>query len=194
MGDPLVGDDFFRFSDIPPLLALAQQHGLPTRLLDWTLDPVSAAFFAVEAIAGTQPDANIAVWALHRARALSVRGPAATFPNAPGGGVIDIQSTVEIVRPPVRDNPYLAAQAGLFTSLRASGIYFMRKAGQRPALESLVSESSVRDVVLRKLVLPRRFVPELAEMLELEQVSRSRLMPTLDNAASDVGRRWLRVR
>lgn len=70
----------------------------------------------------------------------------------------------------------------------------MQKAGQRPALESLVSESSVRDVVLRKLVLPRRFVPELAEMLELEQVSRSRLMPTLDNAASDVGRRWLRVR
>lgn len=42
-------------------LSIAQHHGVPTRLLDWTLNPSVAAYFA----AAANPSKSAAVWALN---------------------------------------------------------------------------------------------------------------------------------
>ena len=45
-------------SNLWNVMALAQHHGLPTRLLDWTTNPLVAAYFACEG----ESDSDSAVW------------------------------------------------------------------------------------------------------------------------------------
>lgn len=195
-GDPLVGDDFFRFSDIPHYISLAQHHGLPTRLLDWTHDPIKAAFFAAGVAIGGEAQTDIAVWAIHRRRAISVRGKPVVFPRIYDGRIEDgnnypaVHAAIEIVRTPMRENYFLAAQSGQFTAIRASGLDFMQRDGIRPSLETFVAESGVKETVLRKMILDKSQVPELASMLLREEITRSQLMPTHDNVAADIKRLW----
>lgn len=187
--NPLVGDELLRFSDLPAALALAQHHQIPTRLLDWTRDPMAAAFFAVEPLTESVAGGNLVVWALHKRHATDVATEGVSFPDAPNGAP-RLDPCIAVVRPSTRDNPFLAAQAGLFTTISRSGIYFMKCSGKRPGLEQFVAEAKPSVHVLRKLILSHEHLSELVEILRRENVSRSALMPTMDNVAEDVRRKW----
>jgi hypothetical protein len=174
--------------ELQPLFALAQHYGVPTRLLDWSLQGRVAAYFAAASArrrerSGRDAPRSIAVWAYNdrSARECRLWEGAATAPT--------------IVRVPRFQNPNLNAQGGVFTVVvneSAAGDHPARL----PPLDQLIAERGgdrepPQGPVLHRLSLPIEHAGEALRRLRYERISATHLFPGYDGVVEGIRERAL---
>lgn len=137
-------------------LALAQHHGIPTRLLDWTKNPLAALLFA----ASGRSDADSAVWCFRYRRSHRTEA-------------VDPYSIDEVyVLRPTHLSARIVGQSSYFT---AHPIPLRPFDPQKDTGEELV-----------KIVIPRRVRPKIRAELDRFGVNYATLFPDLDGIARHI--------
>jgi len=144
------------FEDDWGWLAIAQHHGLATRLLDWTFNPLAAAFFAVSEKADTE-----AIVFAYRCEAVIEPDKVKPF---------DVNGVAKFK--PMGVAPRIIRQGGLFT---------IHGNPERP-LDEVMEKTDV----LEKIIINHSYRNELMYELSHYGINRATLFPDLDGLSAHV--------
>ena len=177
------------FPQVLPGLAIAQHHGVPTRLLDFTSSALVAAYFAaISRIEGSRDcfkENGICVWAVNL-----------LFTNYAWGLPPYLNRMIEVVQVPTADNLFLNRQRGFFLYVARSREFPIppidelilrrsRDPRHRHSLEqSGVDLTHFQPPLVYQITAPADAARDILEILDRQDgISRASLMPTYDNIA-----------
>lgn len=169
-----------------PAFGFAQHFGIPTRMLDWTGNPLVAAYFAAAVEARTGASEKIAVWALDLRRIEPEVG-GEWYQTGP-----DI--SIKKVYVPRYQNTFIHAQEGMFVHISNYEEFFVLDGkGDYLSLEKAIELIYEHEKVLPppscplcKLTLPSVEANKLLKLLWREKISLAHLMPAYENIVKTV--------
>jgi hypothetical protein len=159
-----------------PILPLAQHHGISTRLLDWTQNPITSAYFAVLSYNSSgkidkELTKDIVIYAFHTSSLYSKNN-----------------RKIAPIASPNSDNHYQHKQKGILLLNPLADSYYIQH-GHFPSFDEVFRTIKIVSDVnnpYRKITLVKSEVQELERLLWLEDISLAHLMPSLDNVARTV--------
>jgi hypothetical protein len=153
-------------------LALAQHHGLPTRLLDWTYSALVALWFAVEK--APKENKNGVVWIL--------KSEVSDFRDTEKFDDPLKNKVTKIFRSRVISKR-ISAQAGAFT------VHRINDEGKVVQLES---NAMFRDKLV-KLTIPSQYFSTIRKSLKMMGVNHSTIFPDIDGLCQHLERRFSKL-